>query len=259
MCSIESGVSTVSVVIVAKDSEAIIGRAVESARWAEEVLVVVDDSTTDRTTDMARHEGAMVLEHGWEGYAKTKQWAVDQASGSWVFLLDADEVIPESLALEIRQVLTADDVSSHGFTMPRRNYFLGRWMRFGGWYPDRVLRLFRKSHGKFTQVQVHESIQVDRDIGQLTQPLEHHTDDSLTEYFDKLNRYTTLGAKDLAESGRRCHWWDFTLRPCWMFLRMAMFRVGVLDGWRGLLLAMLSAVHVMVKYAKLRSGDFEQQ
>lgn len=256
MCSIESN-SMVSVVLVAKDAEAIIGRAVASARWAEEVLVVVDDSTVDRTEDIARHEGAMVLHHEWEGYAKTKQWAVDQSSSDWVFLLDADEVIPESLVLEIRQVLTNGDVPYHGFTVLRRNYFLGKWMRFGGWYPDRVLRLFRKSSGKFTQVQVHESIRVDGEIGRLKQPLEHHTDDTLREYLDKLNRYTTLGAKDLADRGRRCRWWDLTLRPCWMFLRMAVFRMGILDGWRGLLLAMLSGIHVLVKYAKLRSGDFE--
>jgi glycosyltransferase involved in cell wall biosynthesis len=254
-----SGFPSVSVVIVAKDSEEIIGRAAKSARWAEELLVVVDSSTTDRTAEIAREAGALVRMRPWEGFAKTKQWAVDQASSDWVFLLDADEVISEALAVEIRQVLMGIPDTVNGLSCPRKNYFLGKWMRHGGWYPDRVMRFFRKPYGSFTQVRVHESIRIYGDSGRFQQPLEHFTDEMLTGYLDKLNRYTSLGAEDLAERGRRCRWWDLWLRPLWMFLKMGVFRLGFLDGWRGMLLAVLSSVHVLVKYAKLRSMVIKRQ
>jgi glycosyltransferase involved in cell wall biosynthesis len=252
----ESSSAEVSVVIVVKDAEHMIARAVRSGRWAEELLVV-DTGSSDRTPEIARRESARVLVHPWEGYSKTKQWAVDQAKHDWVFLLDADEEMPASLAVEIREQLLTASKALHGFSCPRKNYFLGKWMRWGGWYPDRVVRLFRRIHGRFTKVHVHESIQVEGDVGSLHVPLEHHTDDTLRGYLDKLNSYTTLGAKDLADRGKRCRWSDLTCRPIWTVLRMAVFKLGVLDGWRGILLAMLSGVHVLTKYAKLRNWDSE--
>ena len=254
----KSGYPSVSVVIVAKDEEDVIGRAVRSGRWAEELLVV-DTGSRDRTPEIARKEGARVLMHPWEGYAATKQWAVDQANSDWVFLLDADEVITEALAVEIREVLAAVPEGVKGYSGPRQNYFLGKWIRWGGWYPDRVVRLFQRTYGRFTQVHVHESIEVDGEVGRLRKPLEHRTDDTLKEYLEKLNNYTTLGAMDLADRGRRCRWWDLSVRPMWMFFRMAVFKLGVLDGWRGLLLAVLSAGHVLTKYAKLRNWNAESK
>jgi glycosyltransferase involved in cell wall biosynthesis len=252
----ESALLAVSVVIVVKDAEHMIARAVKSGKWAEELLVV-DTGSSDRTPEIARREGARVLVHPWEGYSRTKQWAVDQAKHAWVFLLDADEEIPADLAAEIKRQLSVGSEALNGFSCPRKNYFLGKWMRWGGWYPDRVVRLFRRTHGRFTKVHVHESIQVDGGIGSLRVPLEHYTDDTLRGYLDKLNGYTTLGAKDLADAGKRCRWWDLMCRPIWMVLRMAVVKLGVLDGWRGMLLAALSGVHVLTKYAKLRNWDSE--
>ena len=121
---------SVSVVIVAKDEEKVITRAVRSGRWAEELLVV-DTGSSDRTMELARKSGARVLLHSWEGFAKTKQWAVDQVTSDWVLLLDADEVIPQKLALEIRKVLSNVADYTSGFHCARKNYFLGKWMRFG--------------------------------------------------------------------------------------------------------------------------------
>jgi glycosyltransferase involved in cell wall biosynthesis len=258
MEQISQEVPRISVVIVAKDEEQVIARAVKSGRWAEELLVV-DTGSSDRTPEIARREGARVLVHPWEGFSKTKQWAVDQAKNDWVFLLDADEMIPEALAMEIRQKLSGITVSAKAFSCPRKNYFLGKWMRWGGWYPDRVVRLLQKSYGRFTPVHVHESIQVDGEVGLLRVPLEHFTDDTLRGYLNKLNVYTTLGAKDLVEKGKRCRWWDLCFRPIWMFLRMAVFKLGVLDGWRGMLLAVLSRIHVLTKYAKLRNWESESK
>jgi glycosyltransferase involved in cell wall biosynthesis len=252
----ESKIPAVSVVIVVKNAEHMISRAVKSGMWAEEVLVV-DTGSTDRTPEIARQEAARVVIHPWEGYSKTKQWGVDQAKHDWVFLLDADEEIPENLVGEIKQHLSTTSDTLNGFSCPRKNYFLGKWMRWGGWYPDRVVRLFCRTKGRFTTVQVHESIQVEGGIESLSAPLEHHTDETLRGYLEKLNIYTTLGAKDLADAGRQCRWWDLACRPIWTVLRMAIFKLGLFDGWRGALLAVLSGVHVLIKYAKLRNWDSE--
>jgi len=241
----------ISVVIVVRNAESTVATAVRSGRWAQELLVV-DTGSSDRTAEIARQEGARVLSHFWEGYSVTKQWAVDQAKHDWVFLLDADEEIPEALAMEIRKALSSVPDSVRGFSCSRRNHFLGKRMQWGGWSGDRVVRLFRKAYGRFTDVRVHESIRIDGDLGLLRTPLEHRTDESLEAYLDKLNEYTSLGAQDLFERGRQCRWWDLCLRPTWMFLRMAVLKLGLFDGWRGMLLAALSSVHVLVKYAKLR-------
>ena len=245
-------------VIVARDEEHKIARTVRSARWAEELLVV-DTGSLDRTREIAQNEGAIVCDHHWEGFSRTKQWAIDQCKNDWVLLIDADEVIPEALALEIRQMLSEVSEGVNGFSCPRKNYFLGKWMRWGGWYPDRVIRLFRKGHGKLTPVRAHESIRVDGVVNRLCTPLEHYTVENLTEYLNNLNRATTLGAMDLADKGRRCHWWDLSIRPFWMFLRMTVFKFGILDGGLGLLLAVLSAYNVLIKYAKLRGGKANLQ
>ena len=247
-----------SIVIVVRDAERTIGQAIQSASFADECLVV-DTGSIDRTMEIVKESGIHVLQHSWEGYAKTKQWAVEQAAHDWVFILDADEVISEALAREIRETIAVSSESANGFSCPRRNYFLGKWMRWGGWYPDRVVRLFRKAQGHFSQVQVHESIIVEGKIGLLRAPLEHYTDDTLKTYLDKLNIYTSLGAEDLHNKGRCSHWWDLCFRPLWMFLRMAVFKLGILDGWRGILLAVLSSVHVLVKYVKLRNWESESQ
>jgi glycosyltransferase involved in cell wall biosynthesis len=247
-----------SVVIVVRNAERTIGQAIRSAGFADECLVV-DTGSTDQTLEIIKESGVRLLLHSWEGYAKTKQWAVEQAANDWVFLLDADEMITEGLSKEVGETLVTKPDSIDGFSCPRKNYFLGKWMRWGGWYPDRVVRLFRKSQVQFTQVQVHETVQVNGDLGTLQSPLEHFTDDTLKDYLYKLNIYTTLSAKDLTEKGKHCHWWDLWFRPIWMLLRMAIFKLGILDGWRGILLAALSGIHVLVKYAKLRNWESESK
>ncbi|MCX6834210.1 MAG: glycosyltransferase family 2 protein, partial [candidate division Zixibacteria bacterium] len=148
-----------SVVIIACNEEASLPRCLESVRWAEEIIVG-DSGSSDRTVEVARDLGAKLFSYEWRGFGPAKQGAVDRAEGEWILSLDADEEVTPELAMEIRTVLGRDDHNA-GYYLPRRTEFLGRWMLHGGWYPDHVLRLFRKDRGSFTSAMVHETVIVD--------------------------------------------------------------------------------------------------
>ena len=145
---------TISVAIVAMDEEANIGRTLASVRWADEI-VLVDSGSKDRTCEIARAQGAQVVIEPWRGYVAQKQYAIDRCTKDWVLLLDADEEVSPGLAEEIRAAI-ADASAVNGYWLPRKNLFLGRWMRHGGFYPDPKLRLFRRGHGFVTGHDPHD-------------------------------------------------------------------------------------------------------
>lgn len=242
--------STLSVITVAKDEERNIAACLESVAWAHE-RIVVDTGSIDRTGEIARAMTERVLTLPWRGYGGTKNDALIHAHGEWVLWLDADERVTPELAAEIRQVLAGPVTDVSAYAMPRRAWFLGRWMMHGGWYPSPVTRLFRRGTARFTERSVHEELVVDGRTEMLRGDLLHYTDPDLHHYFTKFNRYTTLAAEDLDAAGRR---WSLTgqlLRPAYQFARMYFFRRGFLDGVQGLILAVVSSAYVFVKYAKL--------
>jgi hypothetical protein len=165
--------------------------------------------------------------------------------------LDADERVSEALRKEIEATL-ARDPGEAGFFVPRRNLFQGRWMRHGGLYPDWQLRLFRRGRGRFVERAVHESVRVDGPTGRLRTPLIHESYRSVVDAVTRLNRYSDLAAADLAAAGRGGGLWDLSVRPAWRFLSMYVLRGGFLDGWRGLVLAVLHAHYVFLRAAKVR-------
>ena len=240
-----------SVTLITLNEEANIRQALESARWADEI-VVVDAFSTDRTVAICREYTDRVFQHPWSGFAAQKNLALREARGEWVFSLDADERIPPSLAEEIRRVV-ADDGPCDGYFVPRKNYFAGRWIRHGGWYPDHTLRLFRRSKGRFLPRAVHEAVQIqDGRVGYLRHALEHYTYASVSDYLTRMDRYSTLAAQEMACQGRRARIADLVLRPPAVFLKAYVLRGGFLDGLDGLVLAGLGAAYAFAKYAKLR-------
>ncbi|MBI5645967.1 MAG: glycosyltransferase family 2 protein [Ignavibacteriae bacterium] len=239
----------VSVIVIARDEERNIAACLESVAWAAQVIVVVDDRSTDATAELARKSGADVYVRPWLGYAGMKSAALQHASHEWVLWLDADERVLPELAREIDTVLATSPPET-AFRVARRAYFLGKWIRHCGWYPGHVTRLFRKSHARFSSSAVHEHLEVDGPIGTLRNDLLHFTDDDLEHYFEKLNRYTSLAAQELVEAGRRVRARDLLLRPWAIFVKMYVLRGGFLDGTHGYLLSRLSAAYVLTKYAK---------
>ncbi len=259
---------SLSVAIAAMDEEANIGRTLASVRWADEI-VLVDSGSKDRTCEIAREFGARVIHEPWRGYVAQKQYALDLCTRDWILLLDADEEVSPGLADEIRAAI-ADPNAAAGYKLPRKNLFLGRWMRHGGFYPDPKLRLFRRGRGFVTGHDPHDRCELTpaspQDAPQRTRQfnnaLIHYTYPNLTLYLGHMNRYSSLGAQLAVAKGHRSFSvTNIVLRPLATFIYNYFFRLGFLDGRQGLLLHLYHAGYVSWKYAKaweLSRGDRNQ-
>lgn len=253
---------TLSVALITKNEEANLRRTLESVRWANEI-VVVDSGSTDRTAEIAGEFGAKFLVEDWRGFGAQKNFAIAQCTGEWVLALDADEEVSPELAQEI-EALLAGSPDRDAYFLPRRNFFLGRWIRHGGYWPDPKLRLFRRGRAQFEERAVHETMQCSGPTGRLRGPLLHHAYPTLESYIEHMNRYSTLGAGQALARGKPSRGtvpflWNGCLNPAATFLYNYVLRGGFLDGREGLLLHLYHSVYVSWKYAKAwergRSSD----
>jgi glycosyltransferase involved in cell wall biosynthesis len=253
--------STLSVAIITLNEAGNLARTLASVRFADEI-VVVDSGSTDRTVEIAKSFGAKVFTEEWKGFALQKNSAIDQCGGTWVLSLDADEELTSELQTEIRNMLECDAQSMppvDGYRLRLRHVFLGRWMRYGGYYPDMKLRLFRRvtSSGAahFTDRPVHESVQVAGRVATMKQDFLHHGYPNLEVYLEHMNRYSTLGARIVAAKEKTSRlWpafcWNVALVPLLTFVWNYVFRLGFLDGREGLLLHLYHSAYISWKYAK---------
>lgn len=263
-----------SVVIITYNEEANLGRTLASVaplvRDGQGEIIVVDSGSTDRTVEIAREHGAKVFLEPWKGYAAQKNSAIEKASGEWILSLDADEEVSHPAEQVILRILGPDaDVYSSfdGVWFQRQNFFLGRWIKHGGFYPDKKLRLFRRQKGRFEDRSVHETIQVKgktehspemdfRMGGEIA--LIHHSYPTLSDYIEHMNRYSSLGAEMAGPRGFSLV--NIVLRPLATFIYNYFFRLGFLDGREGMLLHLYHAAYVSWKYAKaweLRKSSHE--
>lgn len=241
----------VSVVIIARNEAPRIGPCLESAAFADEVIVV-DALSEDGTADLCRRKGARVFERPWPGYGAQKNFAMAQASQPWLLILDADERVPDALREEIEEILRADgDAGAVAYRIPRRNFFYGRWLRHGGLFPDYQVRLLRRGAGRYNDVALHENLLVDGAIGTLRHPLDHLTEPTVGDHFRRLDRYTTLAARETGRRRGRVGWADLTLRPTLTWFKMYVLKQGFRDGVPGFLISAFAAMHIFLKYAKL--------
>jgi glycosyltransferase involved in cell wall biosynthesis len=237
----------VSVVIVTKNEELNIEDALKSVADAKEIIVV-DSFSTDRTLDICRKYTDKIHQHEWQGFARQKQTAVDYAEGPWVLILDADERVTPELKAEM--VNSISDTDCNGFYMPRENYFIGKWIRHSGWWPDQTLRLFRKDKGRLEPREVHERVVVEGNTAYLKNPLKHYTYRSVSDFVERMERYSTLAAKEIRKNSGRAGLFSLTIKPLATFVKMYFLRRGLLDGTRGLMLAVLYSYYTFLKYAK---------
>ena len=242
--------SSLTVITITRDEERNISECLESVRWADQI-VVVDSGSTDKTVDLAKRFTADVYNIDWEGYGHARNFALDHASGKWILWLDADERVTPELQEELQRVIGQDDPGFSGYSVARRAYFLGKWIKHCGWYPSRVVRLFRRGEGRFNETRVHERLELGGNIGELRHDLLHYTDPHLQQYLAKFNKYTTLAAQDLAANGKEFRLRDLIVRPPFLFVKMYLLRLGFLDGIHGFILSVLSSAYVFSKYAKL--------
>jgi glycosyltransferase involved in cell wall biosynthesis len=240
-----------SVVVITGNEERNIEACLESVKWADEI-VLVDSLSEDKTVEIARRYTDHIFLRPWSGYGHQKNYAVERTSHDWVLSLDADERVSPKLRNEIRTLLRKDEVPLAGYEIPRKAYFGTTWIRHGGWYPDYVLRLFKKSNGRFSNRLVHEALEVSGPVGRLRHWIDHYTYRSVSDFIERMNRYSTLSAELYFSQGRNVGWAETVFRSWFTFLQMYILRGGFLDGALGFQLAYLYAVYTFTKYAKLK-------
>ncbi len=239
-----------SVVLITKNEEDNIRRCLDSVSFADEIIVV-DSGSTDKTVEIAESYQARIFCHEWHGFGPAKQAGVEKASGDWILSIDADEEVTPELASEIKSKIENDN-GTCGYYFKRKTKFLGRWILHCGWYPDYVLRLFQKQKGRFDNSIVHEKVVTAGPVDYLSSELLHYSYPNLEHYLNKFNRYTTMGAEEAFRKGRKARLSDIVIKPAASFVKHYLIKQGFRDGPEGLVLSFLSAMSVMVKYAKLR-------
>jgi glycosyltransferase involved in cell wall biosynthesis len=238
-----------TVIIPTYNEETTIADCLASVRFADEVLVV-DSFSTDATVRLAREAGARVLQHEYVYSARQKNWAIPQAAHEWVLLVDSDERVTPPLRDEILALLESDP-KHDGYWILRANHFLGRRMRRCGWGTDRVIRLFRRDVSRYQDREVHAEIDLPGPLPVLRHPLEHHSFRSFRQYWRKIQLYSEWGAAQLYKEGRRAGPLQIFGRPVTRFIKMYVIRLGFLEGVHGLVLSLLGAFTVYLKYARL--------
>lgn len=238
-----------SVTVITRDEAANLAAALDSVAWADEI-VVVDSESTDATVDIARRYTTKVLVRPWPGYVAQKNRAAAEASHDWILSLDADERVSPALAAEI-QALLKGEPAAPGYRVPRVTFHLGRWIRSTDWYPDYQLRLYDRRRARWTGKLVHESVQADGAVVDLTSDLQHYAYRNLSHHLQTMDRYTTLAARQMRDDGRTAGWFDLALHPPAAFFRNYVLRGGFRDGLPGLVISTLNATYVALKFAKL--------
>jgi glycosyltransferase involved in cell wall biosynthesis len=260
LMAMQTGTSTaprLSVIVITKNESHHLRRCLGSAAFASE-QVVVDHGSTDGTPALARELGARVVETAdWPGFGIQKQRALDAARGDWVLCLDADEWLSDGLAASIREVIAhaPDERQPAGYELTRISAFCGQWMRAGGWYPDRGVRLVRRGHAAFSSDLVHERLSVQGRVARLPGLLLHDSIPSLESAIDKMDRYSTGRAKDLLARGQRGSLGRALLHGLWAFVRTYVIRRGFIDGRLGFVLAVHNAESTYYRYLKMWLGD----
>ncbi len=244
----------ISVVLITHNEEANLPRTLASVQSlvseGRGEIIVLDSGSTDRTSEIAREHGAKIFVEPWKGFAGQKNSAMDKASMDWVLQLDADEALEPALTDEILQMLGGNSTNV-GYWIPRKNFFLGRWIKHGGFYPDPKLRLIRRGSGKFEEYGAHPTIKIEGPTGRFAHALLHNAYPTLSSYIGHMNSYSSMGAEVVFGKGKgHFSLANIVFRPLLTFLYNYVIRAGFLDGREGLLLHLYHAVYVSWKYAK---------
>ncbi|WP_253696988.1 glycosyltransferase family 2 protein [Bdellovibrio bacteriovorus] len=238
----------ISLVIITLNEEAHIERCIRSVPFADDV-VVVDSFSTDRTVEIAERCGARVFQEKWKGFGPQKAFATAQAKNPWVLALDADEALSPELAAEIYGRFSELN-SEAGYLFPRKSYHLGRWISHGGWYPDYQLRLFNKSISQWDSADVHEKVEVKLKL-KMKKDLLHWVFDGISDQVLTNDRYSTLGAKELAAAGKKFSYLKMIFKPWGKFVETYFVKAGFLDGLPGFIIAVGASYSLFLKFAKL--------
>jgi len=241
----------ISAVIITFNEERNIERCLRSLTGVADEIIVVDSNSTDNTEELCKPFNTRFLQHPFEGYMQQKKWAVVQAGSDYILSLDADEELSPELRESILQV--KNDWKADGYTCNRLNNYIGKWIRYCGWYPDAKLRLWDRRKGTWSGINLHEKVQMvsNAHIGKLNGDLLHYSYYSIQQHLDQINKFTEIAAAEGITKGKKTSLLIATFKGIWKFKRDYIFKLGFLDGYYGFIICMLSGYAVFIKYIKM--------
>ncbi len=241
----------ISVVIITYNEEQRLEVALQSVHDIASEIIVVDSFSTDKTIDIAHKYTDRVYRRKWTNFADQKNFANSKASFPWILSLDGDEALSPELQKEII-ALKDQNPEVTAFSMPRQVFYLGRWIRHSGWFPDRKARLFRKEKAHWEGEYVHERLVLEGSVQKLRGVLYHFSYRDIRDHLERINKFSDLGAQKLYAQGKKCQWPHLFFLPFFRFFKSYIWRAGYLDGFAGLVIAVLHGFAVFIRYAKLR-------
>jgi glycosyltransferase involved in cell wall biosynthesis len=241
----------ISAVIITYNEERRLEDALKSLTGVVSEIVVVDCHSTDETVKIARRFTDRLFERSWTNFADQKNFANEKTLHPWIFSLDADERVSPELRKELLN-LHGVEPRVDAFSIPRQVFYLGRWVRHSGWYPDRKLRLFRKAKARWEGEYVHETLVVDGPIGKLRGTIHHFTYQNIHEHLARINTFSDLGAHKLYADKKKARWYHLLLLPFFRLARAYFWKRGFLDGFPGLVISVLTGYAIFIRYAKLK-------
>ena len=238
-----------SIVIITHNEADNIKDCLETVMWADEI-VVLDSFSEDETVQLCRQYTDKIFQSKFTDFSLQKNMVLGRASNEWVLSLDADERVTSQLKARIVSIISEDSEEYAGYYVPRENYFFGKWIKHCGLYPDYVLRLFRRSKGRFQDKLVHESVILEGNAGYLGEPLEHYTYKSIDDFIKRMEHYAALSVKQMRKEKKKSRWYNLMINPLAIFLKMYFLKKGFLDRSPGFIVCVLYTYYVFLKYAK---------
>ncbi len=239
----------VSVYVLTTNNRRTIERCLKSLFWAEE-LVVVDSFSQDGTYEVCKQYAHKLFQRAWTGHRDQYQYAADLTTRDWIMFVDADEEIPNELIEEIRAEINRKANDTDGYFVYRRTYYLGRWIRYGGWYPDGEIRLYRRNKGRW-EGGLHAKLVVDGKMGVLKNQYHHYTYGNISDQIQTIDKYSEIAAQDLLKSGKTFSLLKLLFHPPFRFIKEYLVKLGFRDGLPGFVIIVSTMFYVFIKYAKL--------
>ena len=240
-----------SIVYITLNAEKYLHQSLLRSQKLADDILIVDSGSRDNTLKIADELGVNIIKQDWLGFAAQKQLAIDSAQNDWVLFLDADEVLSDEAIAEIKHALSQTNLPE-AFNLPRQNFFQGKWIRYGSWWPDRVVRLINRTQGKMKSVKVHECWETSGKVLELQSPIKHYSYDSYSELIQKADKYSSLAAQEKFDHDQHCSNWSPLGHSIAAFIRLFVLKRGFLDGIEGAAIAYTAALASFMKYAKLQ-------
>jgi len=241
----------ISAVIITYNEEKNIEAALGSISDIASEIIIVDSFSTDDTLKIAKSHSKHVFQRKWTNYADQKNFANSKASYPWIFSLDADERLSPELREEILQ-MKEEQPDCSGFSIPRKVYYLWKWIRHSGWYPDRKIRLFRKDKAIWEGKYIHENLNIEGKIQRLKGVIYHFTYRDIHDHLKRINKFSDLAAQKIYAQNKKCHWYNLAILPFFQFIKSFFLKAGFLDGYAGFVISALHSYSVFARYAKLK-------